>query len=608
MWAYIRGFQPDIHGLEKYMDYGFVNSILRSSYFPPKDMWFTPLPINYYYFGHLTTAVLTRLSGIPSSYTFNLMLATLFAFTVVCSFSLTLNAIRQMQRPMVGWITWLSVLAGSLLSSCLVSLAGNLHMLYAFFTPYQNDNPVPLTQLKFSPGTFPNSYWYPNATRFIYNTIHEFPIYSFVVSDLHGHVLDIPLVLTLIALLFHTYLTEKLSIKTMVMLSLLLAIAYMTNAWDGFIYYLLTAGVIFLILIKHDTKKTGKGIHFFSFTIEPIAFMYYCMLIFAGFFVFIFPFSFFFQTASLVHGIGILCTPSFLTAMGHFGPLLFELDHCQKSPLWQLITLYGFFYFWVISYSIFLFKQKNLAKTHIFLFLLIVLSTVLIIIPEFFYIKDIYPAHYRANTMFKLVYQAFIMLSVTCGFIIYYIVSKLRTLKLRLAFSPFLVIGFTLIVLIFLYPYFAVTSYYGNLTDYKGLDGTNYLKTLHPDDYDAIQWINSNIQGQPVMLEAQGDSYTDYERISANTGLPTVLGWTVHEWLWRGSYDIPAPRIEEVRTIYESVDQLAKITIIKKYHIAYVYVGQLEKEKYPNLTESTLQDMGKVIYHKGTVTIYKITE
>src|SRR5258708_38797604 len=33
---------PDIHGLEKYMDYGFVNSILRSQYFPPKDMWFTP--------------------------------------------------------------------------------------------------------------------------------------------------------------------------------------------------------------------------------------------------------------------------------------------------------------------------------------------------------------------------------------------------------------------------------------------------------------------------------------------------------------------------------------------------------------------------------------
>ena len=51
-WAWVRGFSPDIHGLEKYMDFGFMNSIARSDYFPPKDMWLTPFSINYYYFGH----------------------------------------------------------------------------------------------------------------------------------------------------------------------------------------------------------------------------------------------------------------------------------------------------------------------------------------------------------------------------------------------------------------------------------------------------------------------------------------------------------------------------------------------------------------------------
>ena len=69
-WSFIRGHQPDIHGLEKYMDFGFINSIIRSTHFPPLDMWFTPYPINYYYFGHLVTAVLTKLSVIPSSVTF----------------------------------------------------------------------------------------------------------------------------------------------------------------------------------------------------------------------------------------------------------------------------------------------------------------------------------------------------------------------------------------------------------------------------------------------------------------------------------------------------------------------------------------------------------
>src|SRR5581483_1133131 len=96
-------------------------------------------------------------------------------------------------------------LIAGILSAWLVTFAGNLHTIYTFFTQYPNDNPVPPWQLTFSPQTFPNSYWYPNATRFIYHTIHEFPMYSFVVSDLHGHVLDIPAVLLTVATLLAVF-------------------------------------------------------------------------------------------------------------------------------------------------------------------------------------------------------------------------------------------------------------------------------------------------------------------------------------------------------------------------------------------------------------------
>ena len=204
-WSYIRGSAPDIHGLEKYMDFGFINSMLRGEYFPPLDMWFTPFSVNYYYFGHLTTAVLTKISGISSTITFNLMVATVFAFTFVGAFSIGTNLIYQfkIQSAKLKIINQkLKVLIiGGMLTAFLVSMAGNLHTIYTFFTPYQNEHPEPIQQLSFSPSTFPNNYWYPNSTRFIYNTIHEFPIYSFVVSDLHGHVLDIPFVLLTIAIL-----------------------------------------------------------------------------------------------------------------------------------------------------------------------------------------------------------------------------------------------------------------------------------------------------------------------------------------------------------------------------------------------------------------------
>lgn len=158
-----------------------------------------------------------------------------------------------------------------------------------------------------------------------------------------------------------------------------------------------------------------------------------------------------------------------------------------------------------------------------------------------------------------------------------------------------MVITIVFLALIYLYPYFAIKSYYADLKTYKGIDGTMYLKTLYPGDYSAITFLNENVSGQPVILEAQGDSYTDHARISANTGLPTVLGWTVHEWLWRGSYDIPAPRIEDIKTMYEANAQNSK-ALFKKYQVAYVVVGQLEKQKYPLLNEQKFEDIGSAVF------------
>ena len=45
-WSLLRGFQPNIDGLEKFMDFGFLNSILRSHWLPAVDPWFAGRPIN----------------------------------------------------------------------------------------------------------------------------------------------------------------------------------------------------------------------------------------------------------------------------------------------------------------------------------------------------------------------------------------------------------------------------------------------------------------------------------------------------------------------------------------------------------------------------------
>ena len=591
-WSFVKGNQPDIHGLEKYMDFGFVNSILRSTYLPPKDIWFTPFSINYYYFGHLMTAVLTRISGIPSNITFNLMIAVLFALTFVSAFSIAINLLKStnMKKGLKFFIPT------GILTAFIVTLGGNLQTIYTFFKAYPNDSPVPFWQLPFQPLNFPNSYWYPNATRFIYHTIHEFPSYSWVVSDLHGHVLDIPVVLLTIALLLTIFLKKQVKLLYFPLIGFLLSVMYMTNAWDGVIYLLLSAAIFLALSIKYKTKKL-----FFSLR----KFATYLLLVLISYFIFSLPFNLSFKP--FVSGIGVLCAPQFLVSIGKFGPFLFEADHCQLSPPWQLGILYGFFYFMVISYALFLKKIKEVKKEDIFIIILIVVSSILILLPEFVYVKDIYPTYYRANTMFKLVYQAFIMLSLSSGYIIIKIFSQIKKVKINKSiFIAWTVVLFFLLFLACSYPFFSIQSYYNNLQNYVGLDGTKYLKTLYPSDYKAIIWLNKNIKEQPVILEAQGDSYTDYARISSNTGLPTVLGWTVHEWLWRGTYDIPAPRIADVTTLYETPSIEKARSLIKKYNVSLVFVGTLERQKYPNFNEEKFKKLGKLIYQNGDTRIYKI--
>lgn len=347
----------------------------------------------------------------------------------------------------------------------------------------------------------------------------------------------------------------------------------MTNAFDGPIYLLLTI-IIFFILF-------GPSWLFFIQSLVLIA----------SFLIYSLPFSLNF--APFISGIGVNCSPGFLTKIGKIGPFLFEKNNCQVSPPWMLFILWGFF--WVCFLLFLLINKKRITDYSLritnFIFLLFAFGTFLIIIPEFFYIKDIYPAHFRANTMFKLGYQAFMMMGIGSAFIFFQIkfLSRIKKLLFNFIFIFFF-------FFIAIYPSFSIPSYYGSLKKQPELDGTIWLKNFYPEDVEIIDFLNNKITGQPVILEAQGDSYTDYERISANTGLPTVAGWWVHEWLWRGSSDVVGKRIPEIVDIYESADIDLTKKLIEKYQIKFVIIARMEREKYVNLNYDKFNMLAKVIF------------
>lgn len=589
--AYIRGQEPSIRGLEKFMDFGFMNSILRAEYFPPLDIWYASLPLNYYYFGHLTGAVLIKLTGMIPSVGYNLILATIFAQGMSLAFSLVANAAYYLQKHVLKREPQIVLLAlFGFVGSFIVNFAGNLHPIYLFTSGYPNESPVPFWEIL--GGYNPIKYWYPNATRFIPFTIHEFPSYSYVVADLHGHVFDIPFVLLTLTVLFSLFLYRKESLHASrftlfaVLLGFLTAIHYMTNVVDGPLYMLLSA--VFLTIICGLTTRL----------------LMLLGTLVGSFIVFILPFSYFFKPFAA--GIGLNCSPEFLTNLKKLGPFLFEQGNCQASPLWMLFVLWGFFWTSMVLFLIVLLKQRlkiqgtlleKLTAIDWFMLTLFVFGTFLIVIPEFFYIKDIYPAHFRANTMFKLGYQAFIMMGIASAYVL------IRLKLFHNSYNIFLkAVYFLVFFFVFLYPFFAFPSYYGSLIGAGGtlknvqLDGSLWLMRSFPEDKEIVDYLNTHIADQPVILEAQGDSYTDFERISAYTGLPTVAGWWVHEWLWRGSSDIVGKRIPDIVEIYESADPIRTRELLRKYNVEYVVVSGMERTKYLKLNELKFLAIGKKIF------------
>ena len=106
-------------------------------------------------------------------------------------------------------------------------------------------------------------------------------------------------------------------------------------------------------------------------------------------------------------------------------------------------------------------------------------------------------------------------------------------------------------------------------------------------------------------LEANGDSYTEYERVSAMTGLPTVLGWYVHEWLWRNDVADLNTKSGDIELIYTSQDEKQVKELVEKYDVSYIFVGSCEKNKYgENLNHELLRSLGEIVFRDGSSATY----
>ena len=253
----------------------------------------------------------------------------------------------------------------------------------------------------------------------------------------------------------------------------------------------------------------------------------------------------------------------------------------------------------------------------------------LVAMTEVVYLKDVFASTYpRMNTVFKFYFQAWVLLSITSGAGLYFIIesfrptmdlSGLQLLVRRSGQALWYVVFLLLLLAGAIYPIagsYQRTDQFMQRSD--SLDGMAYLQQYSPGDYYAIQWLNSHVQGDPVIVEAYGDQggdYSDYGRVSAFTGLPTLIGWAGHEYQWRVNWLNNSSnaadfyqRGSDVNQIYTSKDSQVVLSVLKRYQVGYLYVGNLEKVTYNGSDLSRFAKFLPIVYSYDGVTIYQVPQ
>ncbi len=648
--TWLAGFRPEAYGTEKFMDYGFLVSMMRSVELPPLDIWFGTDPINYYYGGQYYAAYLAKLTWVPASSAYNLMRMMIGAFAFVLPYSLVHQMLREFldseSRTERGRKSFAvrhrgaMTEAGAVIAGTAVAFAGNVHyVLYGLFGS--------LLRL---PGY--ETYWFPSSTRYIGHNpltddtcIHEFPSYSIILGDLHAHMINIIFVLTVLAVLYtwlmevrsrykkQTRLRQKLQEEQrhrpkrfekqsrfgaalrftgenlrephLIIAAVLIGLFCWTNFWDHVIYLTVAMICILFDALYTQWEKPARAVG--GIIIHTL----------------------------LVAGVSrAVSTPFLMSFTTMASEVRLAVHH---SALYQLLVLWGL----PVGVLVILVptvlavcgrkkrEQKNVPFFHgaelqdFWAVILGCCALGLILIPELVYVRDIYEdGSARANTMFKLTYQAFILFGIMMGYAFVRLFAALpvttavqltdgRAVERNGGLPRRVFTGFLLAVFVLTCGYFpyAVSCWFGNVFDrsqYEGLDATAFVEYAFPEDASAIRWLNQEVEFQPILLEAYGDSYTGRNVVSAMTGLPTLEGWYVHEWLWRSDTEELNKRISDIDYIYTSDDEEGVRQLLYDYNVSYIYVGSNERDAYPALNHRNLQKMGDIVFEDGPTYIVAV--
>jgi YYY domain-containing protein len=688
VWLGIRLLQPDLWhphmGGEKPMDFAYFNAVIKSTWFPPYNPWFSGGYLNYYYFGFVIVGTLTKLLGTVPAVAYNLIVPLLCGVTGVGAFSVAYNLFGGHRRG--------ALLAGviALLFAVVLGNLGVVHLVGDKLIELGGREPFPST----IPG-FPQTValfkglwrvlaegehlpigrtsWYWHPTRIIPsdtgNPIAEFPVFTFLYADLHAHMIAFPLTLFSMALAVYWSQARRPTLSSLFIGGVVVGALRPTNTWDYYPYVIL--GALALALGSWaawradrrygDSPMDGRALwqrlkapllrivllvsltyvlympyiqHYAGYssverwtggeTPLGIYLWIHAALLFPVVTRLLIEIARFFRwrragpcgraprkTARVV-GLWLALFGLALVAILALATILMLLDTGldtgvtagpmtagdRLKDMWLRLTM------GVVPVSWVVFPMSVAAGVALFipgmplnrrlLWLMVGLAMGIGIGVELIVVKgDIG----RQNTVFKFYLQAWMLLSVAAGVSIAWIRERARRWRPGVRRAWWVVMG----LLLFGGALFLPFGVYARATDRMAeetgltLDGMAFIQyssvcesppgvscttTSLRGDYEAIRWMQDNIAGSPVIVEGLGwREYLWEGRVSIHTGLPTVVGWRWHEVQQRPMLpsSLVDDRRDDVNTLYDTPDPGEAMSILARYGVRYIYVGEYER-------------------------------
>lgn len=215
IFAISRSLSPDLNHTEQPMDLMLLNAVITSPSYPPQDPWLSGEVVSYYYFGYLMFGVLANLAWQAPQVAYNLGIATVAALSAVTVFGIVFNLIR------ISYGSWLGAIFGALAGVFFLvfasNLVGTLELLRSsgigsegFWEFWGVQGLTATSQPSHSWRPDDSLWWWWRASRVVPGTINEFPMFSFLLGDLHPHVMSIPFVLLVVGIGLQIYQTPKL--------------------------------------------------------------------------------------------------------------------------------------------------------------------------------------------------------------------------------------------------------------------------------------------------------------------------------------------------------------------------------------------------------------